>query len=73
VAEMLAGLDVPIVDLVDTFAEVEDLDAFRVSPDNVHPNAAGHRRLFSALYEQILADPRLKQIVLGSPVGTEPQ
>jgi lysophospholipase L1-like esterase len=73
VAEMLAGLDVPIVDLVDTFAEVEDLDAFRVSPDNVHPNAEGHRRLFSALHGQILADPRLKQIVLGSPVGTEPQ
>jgi len=72
-AEMFSGLDIPVVDLIDTFADVEDLNTFRVSPDNVHPNAAGHRRLFSALHDKILSDPRLRLMVLGPrPVGSRP-
>ena len=71
VAEMFAGLDVPVVDLIDTFAAVDDLNAFRVSPDNVHPNAAGHRKLFSVLHDRIVTEPRLRQIVLGPlPAGS---
>lgn len=54
---LLDDLGVPVIDLLDTFADLPDQNAFRVSSDNVHPNGPGHRRLFERLYNRLLGSP----------------
>jgi lysophospholipase L1-like esterase len=65
IREILAELAIPYVDLSDTFAGVPDLEALVVSPDDRHPNAAGHELLFKTLYERMKADPVAHELVLG--------
>jgi lysophospholipase L1-like esterase len=65
VHEMLGTLDIPVIDLLNTFENVQDLDRFRVSPDNFHPNQAGHARLFERLYRSIRSDPAIRAAVIG--------
>ena len=62
IPEVLKELDIPFVDLLGTFANVEDPGVFSVATDDRHPNAAGHRLLFENLYAKLLADPALMQI-----------
>jgi lysophospholipase L1-like esterase len=64
VPEMITGLGLPVINLVDTFAHV-DQSAFRVADNDFHPNAAGHQLLFERLYERIMSDPQLMRILLG--------
>lgn len=66
VREVLKGLGIPFVDLLETFEHVDDQSQYRVADNDRHPNAAGHRLLSERLYEKINSDPRLMRIVLGS-------
>ena len=66
VPEMIAGLGLPVIDLVDTFTNV-DQSAYRVADNDTHPNAAGHQLLYQRLYERIMADPQLRATLLGPP------
>ncbi|HUE86418.1 MAG TPA: SGNH/GDSL hydrolase family protein [Vicinamibacterales bacterium] len=63
--EILAELDVPTVDLLDTFRDVEELGELRVHEGDAHPNEAGHRRIFEALKRRIDTDPHIAGVVLG--------
>jgi lysophospholipase L1-like esterase len=65
VREAVEGLGIPLIDLLDTFDRV-DYATYRVSDNDVHPNAAGHRLLFERLYEYIGADARLSRAFRGS-------
>ena len=56
VRELLADLDVPYIDLLDAFADVDDPVRYRVSERNTHPNELGHRRLYERLHEQVLGN-----------------
>jgi lysophospholipase L1-like esterase len=59
VRALLVELDIPTVDLLDTFAGEEDLDALRVSAQDHHPNEAGHRRLADRLERRLRANPSM--------------
>lgn len=65
IREMLAGLGITYIDLLDAFGGVEDVTFYSVSGTNRHPNERGHRRLFERLYEQLLEDPDALRRVTG--------
>jgi lysophospholipase L1-like esterase len=67
VSDLTRELGVPAIDLLDAFADVADPGAFRVSTENVHPNGAGHRRLFERLYEALGSPPQWELLVSGAP------
>jgi lysophospholipase L1-like esterase len=60
VREVVDGLGIPVIDLLDTFERV-DYATYRVAAHDGHPNAAGHRLLFERLYERLAADARLSR------------
>jgi lysophospholipase L1-like esterase len=66
VKEILAELGIPVIDLLDAFASTGDLERFRVDEGDRHPNAAGHRRLFEALYAELEQKPALMQALTGT-------
>lgn len=70
IAPILDELDIPKINLADTFGARDDLSVLRIAPGNVHPNAAGHRLLFESLYAKITESPRLRRIVLGDDAGS---
>jgi lysophospholipase L1-like esterase len=75
IAEMrslLAELEVPFVDVMDTFAGRSDLATLRyihpiLNREDSHPNDAGYRLLFERLYEQIHQNPQVLQLLRGQP------
>jgi lysophospholipase L1-like esterase len=64
VPEMIKGLGLPYVDLIDSFEGLEPSE-YRVADNDTHPNAAGHQRIFQRLYERIMSDPLLTRTLLG--------
>jgi hypothetical protein len=64
VREVVDGLGIPVIDLIDTFERV-DYATYRVADHEGHPNAAGHRLLFERLYERLGADARLSRAFAG--------
>jgi lysophospholipase L1-like esterase len=54
VRELLRELDIPYIDLLDAFADVDDPRQYRVGDENTHPNELGHRHLYERLHAQIL-------------------
>jgi hypothetical protein len=67
---LLKELNIPTVDLLDTFSGRDDLPSLRVAANDRHPNAEGHQLLFERLYAKAMSDPALKQIVLGPADST---
>jgi hypothetical protein len=65
VREMLENAGIPYVDLVHTFAGVEQ-SRFRVADNDFHPNGEGHRLLYERLYDRVMSDPQLRQTLTGS-------
>jgi hypothetical protein len=65
VKQMLKELKVPYVDLLDTFADVDAPERYRVADNDRHPNAEGHRLLFDRLYARMLGDPEVARIIIG--------
>lgn len=50
--EALQGTGIPVIDITDTFDNV-DIDAMRVNWHDVHPNAAGQRMIADNLYKKM--------------------
>jgi lysophospholipase L1-like esterase len=64
VPEVIADLQLPVINLLDTFANM-DLATVRVSDGDRHPNAIGHRLLFERIQAKLNADPALKAALTG--------
>jgi len=54
---MLAALQIPMVDLRDTFDRFLDKDSLRINLFDVHPNARGHQMIADNLYTKIRNRP----------------
>ena len=61
----LEELGIARVDLMDTFASIEDLTEYRISYGNTHPNAAGHQVLTEAFRKRLANDAELTQLFTG--------
>jgi len=75
IPEIARELGLPLLDLTDTFESVSDLDSFRISGKDRHPNEQGHRMLFENLHAKILADREIALTLLGhspSPQQVKP-
>jgi lysophospholipase L1-like esterase len=66
VREVIDRLGIPVVDLLDTYANVPNLEDYRISDGDRHPNAAGHELLYERLYAELLRDPALFRALAGS-------
>ena len=64
VRQLVESLGIPVIDLVDTFAAV-DQRQYRVADNDFHPNAAGHHLLFERMYQAISNDPQLRHAFSG--------
>jgi lysophospholipase L1-like esterase len=65
VREILADLHISTIDLLGTFRGMDDLNPYRVTEKNRHPNELGHRRLFEELYRQAIANPEILTKITG--------
>jgi hypothetical protein len=65
VRPLLDRLGVRIIDLLDVFETVDDLNRYRVGERNMHPNEQGHQFLYERLHEALAADPELLEIFTG--------
>jgi lysophospholipase L1-like esterase len=65
VREVIRELEIPFVDLLGAFADVEHPDQYAVAAEDRHPNAAGHQLLFEQLYASLVSQPVVKDIVVG--------
>jgi lysophospholipase L1-like esterase len=72
VRELVADLNIPSLDLLDAFADVDNPLAYRVSDENNHPNELGHRRLYELLHQRITSDATLFRIFCGPDVPLPP-
>jgi hypothetical protein len=66
---LVQELDLPYVDVLDTFAYLGDLSGVRVNYADRHPNEAGHRMLFERLEAAIMQGESLRTSVLGAETG----
>ena len=64
--QILADMAIPTVDLLDTFAYLEDIAPVRVSAADKHPNQEGHRMLFAAIRQSLESDAHLRELLAGS-------
>jgi lysophospholipase L1-like esterase len=68
VRELLREVDIPYIDLLDAFADVDDPRQYRVSDENTHPNERGHRHLYERLHAQIMENPEFFRLFCGPDV-----
>jgi hypothetical protein len=73
IQDILDDLQIPSVDLLETFAYVEDLRPVRVSDGDRHPNEKGHRMLFEAIAQRLGRDAAFERTLAGLEVveGTD--
>ena len=64
--QLLAEMSIPTVDLLETFAYLEDIAPVRVSAADKHPNREGHRMLFEAVLESLESDAELRRMLTGA-------
>jgi hypothetical protein len=62
---ILEELQIPVIDLLDTFGGRNDLASLRVASNDRHPNAAGHQLLAERLYAKLAANRPLADAVVG--------
>ena len=72
VKPVLADLSIPTIDLLETFAYLDDLAPVRVSDGNRHPNDNGHKMLFDAILSKLRQDERLMAAFTGAPPRAAP-
>jgi hypothetical protein len=63
--ELVEGVGLPIVDLLDTWDPVPDIESVRSFWSDSHPNAAGHQLLADNLYRKLRAQPELWKAITG--------
>lgn len=66
IREVLASLDIPVVDLLNTFDRYLDVEPLRINPFDVHPNVRGHALIARNLYDKLRARPDLWADLQGS-------
>ena len=66
IPELLHALNIPTVNLLDTFDHVSDLASFRDTRWDVHPNAQGHAMIAANLYARLHSQPKAWSAFLGS-------
>lgn len=72
VKEVLNELELPYIDVLDTFAGMADRTPVRVADNDRHPNRLGHQMLHEAITRKLLASPAAMAVVHGaSPAGTQ--
>ena len=65
VRELVAEMGITMVDLLDTFSGVSDLDTMRVAWYDPHPNADGHRLIANNLYGKLREQPEAWSALVG--------
>jgi hypothetical protein len=65
VADLVRDLGLPMIDVLDTFEGIQDLEPYRLSPFNHHPNDAGHRLIYERLMERLQEAPPAWLLVTG--------
>ena len=66
IREILASLDIPVIDLLDTFDSMPDKESLRIGLADVHPNSLGHRMLVDNLYTGLRANPAIWSSIAGN-------
>jgi lysophospholipase L1-like esterase len=69
IQELLASLDIPTIDLLDTFDGIWDLNSLRIDPADVHPNAKGHAMILENLYRKLRAQPKVWNALIDTGAG----
>ena len=70
IREMLESLDIPAIDLLDTFDALPYKEYLRLEATNVHPNQLGERMLVDNLYARLRAHPNIWSALAGDPADT---
>jgi lysophospholipase L1-like esterase len=65
IRELLASLQIPVVDLLDTFNGRWDIESLRINPYDVHPNTRGHAMIAENLHAKLRARPDLWTALTG--------
>jgi lysophospholipase L1-like esterase len=63
--DVVRQVQVPSIDLRDTFAGVKDLESYRVVWSDLHPNAAGHSLIADNLYQKLRQQPEVWSALTG--------
>jgi hypothetical protein len=66
IRELLASLDIPVIDLLDTFDGIPNQEDLRINPADVHPNAAGHAMILNNLYAKLQRRPDIWAALIGT-------
>jgi hypothetical protein len=66
IPELLASLNIPVVDLRDTFDGILDLEPLRINPFDVHPSARAHAMMLEDLYMKLRARPDIWADLVGT-------
>jgi lysophospholipase L1-like esterase len=66
VRDLVEQAGIPVVDVTDTFAGIDDLTPYRLGPLNNHPTDAGHALLAERIFERLRANPRAWAMVTGA-------
>ncbi len=70
IREMLASLNIPTVDLLDTFDRYLNVEPLRINPFDVHPNQRAHAMIGKELYNKLHANPDLWSVLTGLKANT---
>jgi hypothetical protein len=65
IRDLLASLDITVVDLLDTFDGILDTSPLAAYRGDVHPNARGHHMMFENLYLKLKSQPRAWAALVG--------
>jgi hypothetical protein len=66
VRRVLADLSIPTIDLLDTFAYMDDRSTIEVRKADKHPNDEGHRMLFDVLVRRLDASSEIRHTFTGT-------
>jgi lysophospholipase L1-like esterase len=66
VHDLVAGMGITVVDLLDTFDSVWDVESLRVAWFDLHPNAKGHQLIADNLYRKLRNQPATWSALTGN-------
>ncbi|HEY6342382.1 MAG TPA: SGNH/GDSL hydrolase family protein [Bryobacteraceae bacterium] len=72
VREVIRGLHVPVVDLLDSFREYLYPAQLAAYPGDIHPNRRGHALIFQNLYTKLHAQPEAWRALVGQGPSRAP-
>jgi len=66
IPELLAELDIPVIDALDAFVGIDDPVSYRTSPGDTHPSDLGHEVLAAKMLERARANPEAWRMLAGT-------